>query len=276
MNKTTNNKETKLNLNDEQVIIKIATWNILADGLSKGEFISDCGDELVTSWNIRGKRIANIIYEMFNNLNIGILSTQENDHPEQLLNMVHENGGNNIKLVKLLKYSNEQYSINRKFLEKREPLNNDIQNDSISIYYDSNLYNILEYDIFPLNIKRNTSDTSIIEIKSYGGHALFQDINNNNNMINIINCHLTSGENVKSAIIRQEECQLIINKIQELELKNINIPTIITMDSNSSKNYPDSNNFIVDAVNNCFNNIKYKNIIDIKGNKYLNLYLFNF
>jgi hypothetical protein len=262
-----NNNQT--NLNHDNILINIATWNILADGLSKGEFLTDNGDGLVTSWNLRGKRIANIIYQMFNNLNIGILSTQENDHPEQLLSIIHEYGGNNIKLVKLLKYSNEQYSNNRKFLEKRDPLNDDIQNDSISIYYDSNLFNIIEFDTFPVNIKRNKINNNIIEAISYGGYVLFQDIINNK-MINIINCHLSSGENIKSAIAREEECQLIINKIKELELKDINIPIIITMDSNSSKNYQDKNGIVTDGVNECFNNIKYNNIINIKGNEYIN------
>ena len=67
--------------------IKIGTWNILADGLSHGEFLSDEGDAEVTRFEKRWPRIGEICVNMFSE-GLDVLSTQENDHPEWLLQYI--------------------------------------------------------------------------------------------------------------------------------------------------------------------------------------------
>ena len=67
---------------DDQIIV--ASWNILADGLSYGEFLTDLGDEQVTKFDGRWNKISLIIKQMFEN-NVTILATQENDHPSFII-----------------------------------------------------------------------------------------------------------------------------------------------------------------------------------------------
>ena len=72
-------------------MLKLSSWNILADSLSKNEFLSHTEDELV--WSIRGPKIINIIQNMLNESNIVVL--QECDKFDE----IKEHFPNNILLV---------------------------------------------------------------------------------------------------------------------------------------------------------------------------------
>ena len=68
---------------DDSAVIGVATWNILADGLALGEFMTNGGDE-VCCWKNRGPKIASGIHALLSS-NVAIVATQENDHPYWIL-----------------------------------------------------------------------------------------------------------------------------------------------------------------------------------------------
>ena len=68
---------------DDSAVIGVATWNILADGLALGEFMTNGGDE-VCCWKNRGPKIASGIHALLSS-NVAIVDTQENDHPYWIL-----------------------------------------------------------------------------------------------------------------------------------------------------------------------------------------------
>jgi len=85
-------------------LINVATWNILADGLSYGEFLSADGDEEI-KWENRGNRIVDSLKKMFNG-GIDIIATQENDHPTEILDKL----GSEIGMVSINKLSEPRSS----------------------------------------------------------------------------------------------------------------------------------------------------------------------
>lgn len=68
-------------------MLKIASWNILADSLSQNEFLCHTEEELI--WNIRGEKILKILCKMFESINIIVL--QECDKFEYFLNYFKTN-----------------------------------------------------------------------------------------------------------------------------------------------------------------------------------------
>lgn len=70
---------------------RFASWNILADGLSKGEFITDGGDDTCVWWEKRGPRVQAVVEEILNTKKVDILVTQENDHFWSLLHNAKKN-----------------------------------------------------------------------------------------------------------------------------------------------------------------------------------------
>lgn len=68
---------------DDSADIGVATWNILADGLGLGEFMTNGGDE-VCCWKNRGPKIASGIHALLSS-DVAIVATQENDHPYWIL-----------------------------------------------------------------------------------------------------------------------------------------------------------------------------------------------
>ena len=63
----------------------MTTWNILADGLAHGEFLTDGGDASVIDWDKRKDKIVSIMNNLFNiepyqEDGVSIIATQENDH----------------------------------------------------------------------------------------------------------------------------------------------------------------------------------------------------
>ena len=71
-------------------MIKVGVWNMLADGLSKGEFMSEDPASIV--WAVRGPRVINILNNMFA-AGYDVIVVLENDHFLNILEGL--NNGNN-------------------------------------------------------------------------------------------------------------------------------------------------------------------------------------
>jgi hypothetical protein len=67
--------------------------NILAEGLSEGEFMTPLGDPAELQWSQslglgRGTKVANVVTQMMEICDI--VATVENDHPSWILNKIRE------------------------------------------------------------------------------------------------------------------------------------------------------------------------------------------
>ena len=64
--------------------LKCVSWNVLADGMSSNEFITNGGDEVNVLWASRFPRICRIMQRFFED-GIQVVGLQENDHPYSIL-----------------------------------------------------------------------------------------------------------------------------------------------------------------------------------------------
>lgn len=76
---------TARKLVEKPKVLTVATWNMLADGLSKGEFMTMGGDAEVTHWSKRGPRVAAVIKELLMEQNVHIVAIVESDRFHWLL-----------------------------------------------------------------------------------------------------------------------------------------------------------------------------------------------
>ena len=217
--------------------INVGTWNLLSDGLSMGEFLSDGGDSLVVDWGCedgfpsedrRGDKIVNVISNLFNS-GVDILGTQENDHPEIIHDALHTLGDEHIELITLHKYDEDATSNSLKFLEKRESptyCNGDFQNDTVSIYY--NTIKLIQVgDPIPILISASKG------VNSYA-QMVCMEVLATGKKLNIVCGHLKSGEKAADAEQRIQEINNILEKVKGKE--NV----VMLLDSNSSYQYDSS------------------------------------
>uniref|UniRef100_A0A6C0ENL8 Endonuclease/exonuclease/phosphatase domain-containing protein n=1 Tax=viral metagenome TaxID=1070528 RepID=A0A6C0ENL8_9ZZZZ len=241
-------KKTKKDSNK----IKVGTWNLLSDGLSMGEFLSDKGDKLAIEWGCydegfptdagRGQKIVDVIGHLFNS-GLDILGTQENDHPKIIHDALHtlEDGHEyeHIKLITLHKYDEGAKSNSLKFLEKREPsttdskgeLQNrycrgDLQNDTVSIYYNSDKLNQVA-EPMPITISTTKG------VNSYA-QMVCMEVLATGKKLHVVCGHLKSGEKAADAAQRLMEIEQITDATGGKE--NV----IMLLDSNSSYQYESS------------------------------------
>jgi len=64
--------------------LKCVSWNILADGMSSNEFITNGGDLVNTLWTSRRSRICQILQKLLDD-KVHVIGLQENDHPYYIL-----------------------------------------------------------------------------------------------------------------------------------------------------------------------------------------------
>ena len=107
--------------------IKCGFWNILADGLAYGEFISKTGDSYTIPWDKRGPKVCNILKEMMNECDF--VCTVENDMCLNILSELRYNTTKNIKCVYLLKitplpYSGDDIKLEHNFNPTDDPSQN--------------------------------------------------------------------------------------------------------------------------------------------------------
>jgi hypothetical protein len=69
-------------------LLKVGSFNILADGLSSGEFLCEGGDAVSTEWSARRDKIVSILANML--LTCDAVVTQENDHFTFILEALRE------------------------------------------------------------------------------------------------------------------------------------------------------------------------------------------
>ena len=265
-------------MDDIKVKVKVATWNILSDGLYEGEFLTPDGDDKTLVWGARKKKIYECLANFFNNGG-DIFATQENDRPNDILKGVQAmcpqlalpEKEHAIKHVICLKHKKESTG---KKLAATRGLQGGI-NDTITVYYNSQNVSLEPNikadpppelmgdpdDLDKLNQNPNLQSKSS-QINLDSELAAMLTFKKKENTFVVVNAHLKSGENAEAADKRSTQMLKIFNT-----LKSINIPTIILMDSNSSKHYPSSSNML-DERNNANEELKmiYKdrfvNIVD--------------
>jgi hypothetical protein len=69
--------------------LKCISWNILADGMSSNEFMTNGGDKVNTLWASRGFRICHILKKFLQD-NVQVIGLQENDHPYFILHELQQ------------------------------------------------------------------------------------------------------------------------------------------------------------------------------------------
>jgi len=84
-----NSKHNASNYGASNVKLNVMNWNLLADALSMNEFATKGGDVENLAWNgDRGELISQKIIGAFESMNMAIVMTQENDHPQWLLHQI--------------------------------------------------------------------------------------------------------------------------------------------------------------------------------------------
>jgi hypothetical protein len=264
-------------------------WNILADGLANGEFMTNGGDIINVDWNTRRSKILECIEQMLNIC--GFVVTIENDHFHYFLNELNKKFNNEIGGVYYLEVNivdgkpttdKKEFSSARKFrkmdsnitfLDECQAYADDfsslynlnandsyISDDGIAIYYNKN---ILEFVSVFDKTKLNSTDIPI-----YGGNEQYFISNfkhiQSNSTINICSAHLSSGEEMN----KEEER---VKKLTNIFCSLGNIPNvIILMDSNSSNLYESeykklNNKFT--TMNNLISQYDYKNLVITEYNE---------
>ena len=173
----------------------IGTFNMLADGLSFGEFLcgGSKGDDGTTLWYPsskcsvgRGLRIVNTIVEMFTK-GVTILNTQENDHAEWILKQIQYNLPY-ISMVKILKYdkpgkSNAIRFLKKNLIDKSEEVRSlykeyGIDDDCLAIYYDSRVVTPMSVNQIFLSEKKGVATLAgIVKFKCNETGIVFNDVN---------------------------------------------------------------------------------------------------
>lgn len=115
--------ESKMSQEDQEV--KVAVWNMLADGLSGGkkggEFITRDPDMI--EWGVRGPKVTKVLSDMFDT-GFDVVVVLENDHPIDILEQINSATGKNIhcsaQRIRNNKNINSSYT---QLLERNYPMN---------------------------------------------------------------------------------------------------------------------------------------------------------
>lgn len=268
--------------------IQVVSMNLLSDGMSRGEFVTDAGDDLVTQYDVRLPRLASNVRGLFEG-GTSILATQENDHPTALLQSVDLDY---VEMLMVTKTNAKTDSNSRKIMDGIAPQgwNNKLDDSqpggrrlhhtdkalgiystpnplcmkralgmSPSLYKDCDAPHDLELKTTYLDGTRSSPNDSLViyydkrsvrpilkEVIQIGvnkktqfGGSIFKSLRDDKEFL-FLNAHLSSGEEAMDADKRREESKTILESIPKI-LKDhqqpMDLPVIITMDSNSSCHY---------------------------------------
>lgn len=257
--------------------IRCGFWNILADGLGHGEFITNGGDEVCVDWSVRKKGILSVLNEMFNVCDIVV--TVENDHFHWLLNKLnktHKIGGvyyiesnlsspstarkhRDINLSYSFKDECGEYAHSYSKIynfEENDPYTSD---DGIAIYYKKDVVQFISANRECINQCGSTY--------TYCGDeqyiiAQFKLVNCETS-VHICGAHLSSGEGIRAEMRRAEKMKEILGEIN-------NSPNgTILLDQNCSDMYEKDYNF--ETCRRVIANYEYKNLIDPVGSECLKM-----
>lgn len=220
--------------------LHVVTWNLLADGLSYGEFLTDAGDERCTVWfdgpqfQGRGQRIANAMSELFSN-GVSVLATQENDHPFWLETRVRETQPN-IRMVNVRKYDTMHKSNAYKFMDRRlceasanfvAPYDEfGVHDDTLAVYFDYTVVFPTCLQYITISEKKGVKTlAAVLSFETKHTYAPFH----------CVVAHLKSGEKAGDAAQRVKECTAITTYLTDNMSPYDNL--VFLMDSNSSTMY---------------------------------------
>jgi len=220
--------------------LHVVTWNVLADGLGCGEFLTDVGDERCTVWfdgprfQGRGQRIANVMSELFSN-GVSVLATQENDHPFWLETRVRETHPN-IRMVNVRKYDTLHKSNAYKFMDRRlreasadfvAPYDEfGVHDDTLAVYFDYSVVRPTRLQYITVSEKKGVKTfAAVLSFETKHTHLPFH----------CVVAHLKSGEKAGDAAQRVKECTAITTYLTDNMSPDDNL--VFMMDSNSSTMY---------------------------------------
>lgn len=270
-------------------------WNMLANGLAHGEFMTNGGDNLNVDWLVRKSKIVNCLSMMLEQC--GFVVVVENDHYYYLLNELNKVFDQKIsgmwyaetkldetnKPVKISSMARKMKKVNmdNTFLTEcgidfaedfaqiynasiDDPYTSD---DGIAIYYRNDVF---EFESESENYRpRNINKRNDIHI--YGGSDQFIRVNlrhigSQKNII-VYGVHLSSGEGIDKELSRSKKMDLILKSASSD--RNMNI---ILADLNTSKHYGmnnsyDKNKDKIETVFDVINKYNFKNVINDKFNE---------
>lgn len=254
--------------------IKCGFWNILADGLGNGEFMTDGGDKICIEWETRKHRVMNVLCSMMEICDI--IVTVENDHFHWILNELQKNNPYIDGIYYIESSSFSDISAARKFRKInpecsfltecgiyssdysriyessiKDPYTSD---DGIGIYYKKDIVNFISAD----KPKINNSDMYICRGNEQYIIAKFQMICTSNE-INICGAHLSSGEEETKEKNRIHKLMDIFEKMRKMN------NSIIMMDSNCSLKY--ETNYVGKTCNRIIDQNEYYDLVKDKGNE---------
>lgn len=229
--------------------LRCCVWNILARGLSHGEFLCQGGDSQSTVFGKRFPRIVQMMGEMFDN-GVAFISSVENDHPEWILERLERP---EIKLLKVLKYPEEKLSNAKKIAKTNERLGfgqddllrqelaeRETQNDTLSIYYNSQKLEAVpgkDGKLFQqIVVSEGKGKGKGTNDQTWAGFVIFKQVCSGKQFV-LVNAHLSSGEAVKDSTSRLEECRQLMDHLYQHPRLQEGLPIVVTMDSNSSQDY---------------------------------------
>jgi hypothetical protein len=232
--------------------MKVGLWNILADGLSEGEFLTARG-KLDTMWICRRERIVEILKNMILS-GVDIIATIENDHPLWILNEIREEfpewravivfrtheGKIQKSVCRIRKEARQDNYSSTFFGESSEkigelyefsPSDRYVCDDTLTVYYDSSKYVLEEFlsDSFTKMFDSKPSESTFLFTERRFAQLFFRKTETDERF-NVVIAHLPSGDDEEKEKLRVR----ILNQILDLCTEN----SIVLMDSNSSVDHP--------------------------------------
>jgi hypothetical protein len=242
-------------------VICVGFWNMLADALSMGEFMSNGGDLVSCTWNKRGPKVAQVLRDMFTS-GANIVGVVENDHYHWLLHELQKKN-EDIKGIRFQKtepmqstaYKKgnpstrttwEEECVDKETLEmhKNDKVKVYKADDEMTLYYNSKVFSAVKNDD-----ERNPS---------FYGQQLFTRIGTEETFTVFI-AHLPSGDVEKDHLKRKAELEILLTAASAEEVKKNGI---IMMDSNYGRHYK---NF--QELDTMISKSGYENQIDENGNE---------
>jgi hypothetical protein len=247
-------------------MIKVASFNLLADGLCENEFftVGSEDNEKFTKWENREDKIIAVLQELFEEKICSVIVTQETDHFFRILSKLRAKAGSKICGVYGRGFIPEtgKHSTNFEVLKKRnqskdptqlrtfaeecreftsvacnfyEQAPNDvyISDDGIGVFYRSDLLDLRTITT-PLMTSHAPSIVSDVGISVLNADTCVKCdflVRENSKALSVYGAHLKSGEDIAQEIVRYEQLQKILQATITDE------SPVIIMDSNNSAYY---------------------------------------
>jgi hypothetical protein len=227
--------------------MRVALWNILADGLSAGEFLTKNGVDDI-DWTQRRDRIVSSISKF----DVDLIATIENDHPHWILNRL----GAPWKAIIVFKTQNG--TLKHTVCRKSRPLDPNVTFQTEYATELASLYGCSETDpyrcdntmtIYYRSDKYWYQGPTIQTTESNYYWTSFTEIDTNK-QVTIAVAHLPSGEAQSRESLRVAELTRLLHALREQER------VIILMDSNTSDHYESTYDII--TVSQVIQQFKYK------------------